>query len=298
MLSFSPLDRDAAYYQISQGSNRWWWDDDSREPRFSTINSWLSSIVQQTNKRAIMWQVPNGNRQYLSENNTVGHYQDNRTEYFLNPTSGRQHIQQWINSGVIGLMWGAGASGQSHYWDSRSDGITNPSPISNGNPMGISTSLTSGYPDDDGGYIRLNVANYYSEGALPLTGGTVTPTPTGPTNTPAPTNTPVPPTATRMPTPTPLSDTIAPTVNIISPANGAQLGKNTTITATASDLSGISSIVLYFDNVVEKTCSNTTRCSTNMNTRRVATGNHTISARATDGSSNHNVGSASISVHK
>lgn len=198
MVSFSPLDRDAAYYQISSGSNRWWWDDNSREPKFTTVASWLGSISTQTNKRVIMWQVPNGNRQYLAENNTDGHYQDNRTEYFLNATNGRANISLWMNSGVVGLMWGAGAGGQSHYWDAKSDGITNPASISNGNPMGIATHLTSNVADDDGGYIRYNVTSYYQQGALPLpdyAGPSPTPTPIGspaPTLPPTPTNTPAP----------------------------------------------------------------------------------------------------------
>lgn len=195
MLSFSFLDRDAAYYQISSGSNRWIWDDDSREPKYSTFESFLSSIVTQTNKRFIMWQIPNGNRQYLAENNTTGHYQDNKTEYFLNASNGRQHIQDWINVGAVGLMWGAGAGGQSHYFDAQGDGITNPNSISNGNPMGIATSLTSTVADDDGGYIRSNVASYYQQGALPLSGGVIntpTPTPSGPTSTPTPTPTAAP----------------------------------------------------------------------------------------------------------
>jgi hypothetical protein len=215
MLSFSPLDRDSACYFTGacnggSSSNRWWWDDNSREPKFSTFSTWLGSVSQQTNKRVIMWQVPNGNRVYKSENNTSGHYQDNRPEYFLNPTNGRANIQEWMNAGVIGLMWGAGAGSQSHYRDSNGDGITNPHALDGtsgyafGNPMNIANTQTASYADDDGGYIRLNVTNYYNQGALPLPGGTPTsptPTPSGPTNTPTPTVF-VTPTNTPQPTPT------------------------------------------------------------------------------------------------
>ncbi|MBF6612544.1 MAG: hypothetical protein IVW55_05385, partial [Chloroflexi bacterium] len=168
---FSPLDRDAAYYQITQGSNRWW-NDSSQQPNFDTIAAWLGRIDASTNKRSLMWQVPNGNQQYRTENNTDGHYQDNRPEYFLNASTGRAHMTEWANYGVIGLMFGAGAGGQSHYFDSKGDGITNPAPI-NGN------NLTSTVADDDGGYIRLNVAAYYNGGTLPLPNGNPgTPTPT------------------------------------------------------------------------------------------------------------------------
>src|SRR5207253_494082 len=122
---FSPLDRDAGFYLVSQGSNRWWDDTNVRQPTFDTMSAWLERVMELTRLRTLMWQVPNGNRVYRSENNTDGHYQDNRPEYFLNSVSGRAHVAQWANDGVICLMWGAGAGGQSHYFDSRGDGVTN-----------------------------------------------------------------------------------------------------------------------------------------------------------------------------
>ena len=158
---YSPLDRDCGYYETQQGSNRWWDENNSRQPTFNTMGAWLGRIDTATNKRALMWQVPNGNTIYRTENNTSGHYQDNRPQYFLNATTGRQHMQEWANYGVIGIMFGAGVGSQTHYFDSNNDGITNPAAI-NGNTQ------VSQYADDDGGYIRLNVGSYYSSGALPL----------------------------------------------------------------------------------------------------------------------------------
>ncbi|MBF6614057.1 MAG: hypothetical protein IVW55_13090, partial [Chloroflexi bacterium] len=191
MISWNPSDRDAAWYQ-SQGSNRWWDFNNVTQPTFNTMGAWLGRIVQDTNKRALMWQVPNGNRVYRSENNTDGHWQDNKTEYFLNPTSGRQHIQEWANLGVMGIWWGAGVGSQSHYYDAKGDGITNPPPI-NGNTE------VAQYADDDGGYIRLQSDAYYSQGPVVLPGGTppsptVAPTGTPPSPTVAPTGTPPSPT--------------------------------------------------------------------------------------------------------
>ena len=156
---FSPLDRDAAYYQ-AQYSLTGGGTIATQEPSFNTIAAWLGRIDAATNKRSLMWQVPNGNQQYRSENNTDGHYQDNRAEYFLNPSTGRPHMQLWANYGVIGLMFGAGAGGQSHYFDANGDGITNPAPIDGNN-------LTATLPDDDGGYIRLSVTSYYLTGPVP-----------------------------------------------------------------------------------------------------------------------------------
>jgi hypothetical protein len=239
---FSPLDRDAAYYQIAQGSNRWW-HDSSQEPSFDTIAAWLGRIDSATNKRALMWQVPNGNQQYRSENNTDGHYQDNRAEYFLNSSTGRTHMTEWANYGVIGLMFGAGAGGQSHYFDAKGDGITNPAPI-NGN------NLVASYADDDGGYIRLNVGAYYSGGVLPLPGGggsgTPTPSPTTPASTPTST-----PTSTRTPTSIPSTTAVAtntPTPTATRTATSVPTGTpppTGTPTATPSQTSVIFSDALH-----------------------------------------------------
>src|SRR4029078_11525654 len=101
-----------------------------------------------TGKRALMWQVPNGNQVYRSENNTSGHYQDNRAEYFLNATTGRQHMTQWANYGVLGVMFGAGVGSQSHYFDSNGDGITNPAATHGDHPPPT-------HADAHGSYMRL-----------------------------------------------------------------------------------------------------------------------------------------------
>jgi hypothetical protein len=164
LLFYSPLDRDAAYYQAQRGSNVWWDDTNTTEPTFSTMGAWLGTIVSATSRRTMLWQVPNGNRVYRTEDNTNGHWQDNRPEYFLNPATGREHLAQWANLGVVGILWGAGAEAQSNYYDANNDGITNPAPINGNNAMSI-------YPDDDGGYLRLQLSNYYSA-PLPLPGAT------------------------------------------------------------------------------------------------------------------------------
>jgi hypothetical protein len=170
MISWGPSDRDAAYYQYVRGINNWWDTNDVVQPTFNTMGAWIGRIVQDTSKRVVLWQVPNGNRIYRSQNNTAGHWQDNRTEYFLNSTNGRQHIQAWANLGVLGIFWGAGQGDQTHYDDSAGDGITNPAPINGNNAV-------AQYADDDGGYIRLQTDAYYSQGPVYLPGSTP-PTPT------------------------------------------------------------------------------------------------------------------------
>ena len=171
LLSWNPSDRDAAYYEVVQGSNRWWDDANVRQPTFDTMGAWVGQIVQQTGKRVVLWQVPNGNRVYRTMNNSDGHYQDNRAEYFLNASSGRAHMSQWANWGVVSIWWGAGAGSQSHYYDHHRDGITNPPPINGNNEVSV-------YPDDDGGYLRLRSSAYYQQGPIPLPSGGPAPTPT------------------------------------------------------------------------------------------------------------------------
>lgn len=155
MLFYSPLDRDAAFYQVQQGSNRWWDDTDVKQPTFSTMGAWLGKVVSITGRRVMLWQVPIGNRVYRTENNTSGHWQDNRAEYFLNPSTGRAHLAEWAGLGVVGIMWGAGEGTQSHYYDAAGDGVTNPAPVSGNTAVSV-------YPDDDGGYLRLRMPVYYS----------------------------------------------------------------------------------------------------------------------------------------
>ena len=112
------------------------------------------------NKRALLWQVPNGNRVYLSENNTDGHYQDNRAEYLF------AHIQELAATGVIGLLFGSGNGGSTVQWDGKRDGVTNPSSFCSADGMSsgqVCNTHPSTYPDDDGGYLRITAATYYQD---------------------------------------------------------------------------------------------------------------------------------------
>jgi len=97
-----------------------------------------------------------------------------------------------------------------------------------------------------------------------------------------------------------LADVTPPAVTITAPQNNSILpAKGTaTVSASATDASGIASIVLTLDSSVIKTCTKGTRCSTKVNVNSIAKGTHTVSATATDKSSNSNTSSASISVTK
>ncbi len=89
---------------------------------------------------------------------------------------------------------------------------------------------------------------------------TFTPSPTmTPTNTPTPTFIPSPTmTPTNTPTPTPTPDQMGPSVLITYPINNAIVNKNSyiIIRANVSDISGVSKVMFYVNNVLK--CTDTT----------------------------------------
>ena len=103
----------------------------------------------------------------MPSNNTWGHYQDNRVEWLLDEPA-RTHLRTYIDAGVVAFLFGGGAGGVTCACDGVNDGITNPAPI-NGN-TGLSLSA-----DDDGGFFRQKVKDYYAAGPLPLSGGSPPP---------------------------------------------------------------------------------------------------------------------------
>ena len=157
-LAFTDLsDRDAAFKaSIYRDRGRSWWDDRdfARHARF------LSRFVDRTGLRIVLWQIPYGNTRMRALNNTWNHFQDNRVEWLLDQPRG-PHLQQYLDAGVIALLFGRGADGATDATDASGDGITDPAPI-NGN------TLPSLNADDDGGYFRERAAAYYAQGPLRL----------------------------------------------------------------------------------------------------------------------------------
>ena len=148
-------DRDAAYKQLN-GASTWWDESNERLPSFHQAHFWCSKLNQKTNKRLVVWQVPLGNTKMRSCDNTPGHYQDNRVQYYLGD---KTHIEELKNCGVVGLFFGAGTTDDTttKYEDAKADGITNPPPISASN-TGVAT-----VADDDGGFLRQSNATYQAD---------------------------------------------------------------------------------------------------------------------------------------
>jgi len=153
LLFVDASDRDAGWYKVQRAKDTWWEESD-----FERHRAFVRSMVVATGKRAVIWQAPVGNTVYRSMDNSWGHYQDNRAQYWLGD---RAHMQALADAGVVAVLFGAGADGCTMYDDSMRDGVTNPAPI-NGNEQ------EAQYADDDGGYLRLYGGEYYRSGPIAL----------------------------------------------------------------------------------------------------------------------------------
>ena len=180
-LSFAEFsDRDAAFkqYVYGDGGASWWNAAD-----FGRSTRFLGGFSSSTGKRLVMWQIPLGNTRMRSQNNTWGHYQDNRVEWLLDEPA-RTHLTAYRNAGVVAFLFGGGAGGVTCACNADNDGVTNPAAISGntiaselaaaGTPPAqvtrgtVPTLVTPYAADDDGGFLRWKAYAYYQAGALPL----------------------------------------------------------------------------------------------------------------------------------
>jgi hypothetical protein len=130
-----------------------------------------------------------------SVNNTWGHYQDNRPEWFLDEPA-RSRLLTYRDAGIVAFLFGGGAGGTTCACNGTNDGVTNPAAISGNNlasesaPAGTPPSevmrgstptlVTPHAADDDGGFFRWKAWRYYQDGAMPLDNGNPPPNvPTG-----------------------------------------------------------------------------------------------------------------------
>jgi hypothetical protein len=157
--------KDAAYYTYVLHKARFWDQDNAVFPNFHRWESYVKAVTTTTGKKAIVWQVPIGNQLYKTMNNTYGHWQDNRVEYFFN------HLAELRDAGLIGVLFGTTQPDATNYWDAAGDVVTNPAPVctSDGWSSGkvVCSTLDSPSADDDGTYLRLRVIDYYKN-PLPL----------------------------------------------------------------------------------------------------------------------------------
>lgn len=151
-------DRDAGYYKYVLNRPNAFWDRlNATLPNFARWERFVAAVTAGTGRRAIVWQIPVGNQVSRSENNTPGHYQDNRAEYFFG------HLTELRSSGIIGLLFGRGNAGSTTYTDDQQDGITNPPQVCNSDGLSsgvVCNAQVATVSDDDGGYLRAASAAY------------------------------------------------------------------------------------------------------------------------------------------
>jgi len=114
-----PLDRDADFYRLTYGQDRWWDPSDGASVQSKSFNryaEWMRLWNQTAQKRWILWQIPLGNSNHLNvpnEGRARQGYKDNRAEYFF--ANGTAHLEKFADAGAIALLFGAGLGGQSWY---------------------------------------------------------------------------------------------------------------------------------------------------------------------------------------
>jgi hypothetical protein len=96
-------DRDADYYRDVEGNPHTWWGPAD----FARENRYIAGFTRRTHTAVVLWQLPLGDSH---ENDTWNHYRDNRLQWWLGPVSSA-HLRATRDSGVVGLLFGAGASG-------------------------------------------------------------------------------------------------------------------------------------------------------------------------------------------
>jgi hypothetical protein len=137
------------------GGASWYTADDYRR---STV--YVGAFARTAGLRVVLWQIPQGNTKMRAENNTWDHYQDNKVEWLVGDTT-RAHLNAYAQAGVVAALFGRGADGPTCACDAAGDGVTNPAPINNNNGVSLNA-------DDDGGYFKQQVVNFYSAGLLTL----------------------------------------------------------------------------------------------------------------------------------
>jgi hypothetical protein len=159
------LDADAAYYSTVRGTDGYWWDTENIDlPNFARWETYLGAITAATGLSANVWQVPLGNTIYKVENNTTGHYQDNKLQYFFD------HLPELKAIGVTGVMFGSGYT-STNPGDSQNDLPDNSTTVCTTLGSHSQTpqcpTLSASLTDDDGGYFRQRALTYFLN-PLPL----------------------------------------------------------------------------------------------------------------------------------
>src|SRR5207245_6839635 len=156
-------DHDAGWWEAPGADNQffthWWNPSNTTFPNFTRYLAWVAELKAKTGRPQVAWQVPVGNQYFLTMNNTCGHYQDNVAPYFIS------HASDLLSAGLIAVLFGAGNQCQTTYLDGAKDGVTNNGGATTTDALGgcaACNTHTSTVADDDGGFLRQFVGQYYA----------------------------------------------------------------------------------------------------------------------------------------
>lgn len=93
----------------------------------------------------------------------------------------------------------------------------------------------------------------------------------------------------------PATDTTPPTVTSVSPADGTRIRNSVGVSATATDNVGVTRMEIYIDGMLKAT-SGTSSVAFTWNSKREASGAHSITVKAYD--ANKNTGTSSVTVYR
>jgi hypothetical protein len=96
-------DRDADFYKDIEGNPRTWWGPAD----FVRHDRYIAGFTRRTHAAVVLWQLPVGD---THENDTWDHFRDDRLQWWLAANSAA-HLRATRDAGVIGLLFGAGADG-------------------------------------------------------------------------------------------------------------------------------------------------------------------------------------------
>jgi hypothetical protein len=85
-----------------------------------------------------------------------------------------------------------------------------------------------------------------------------------------------------------ISDTVAPTIRITSPADGTLVSRNVVVSVDAADNVGVTRVELYVDGALT-TATTSAPFTTNWNARKATRGAHTLQCKAFDAAGNVSV---------
>ncbi|WP_026911175.1 hypothetical protein [Patulibacter minatonensis] len=147
LMTFEFANRDAGYQVKVDGvqSKDAWWTPDNE----ARMLQYVKGVLDLTKRSGILWQVPPGNAVRKVQDDTPGHYRDDKVQALLG-RKGRPLLRAYRDAGIAAVLFGSAFP---------NDTCACPRTDQYKDPKGA---------DDDGGYLASQVRKYVREGELKL----------------------------------------------------------------------------------------------------------------------------------